>query len=302
MAEEKKDNTTWNPDTEFVCRFRNDEFKYADQTIFKGQVEDVPFSFYHFDIEKLLEISDDSFIIGVLYTVSIDSNGVLSGGDVQFMVTGKTKPRETESEGLIREIKEEVDNNIVRISDILLRLNNTKIILKKVDMRKRIKMKGDTTRSLLGIPVFTKKFFCEVCDEKFVSRQLLYEHEINLNHGKIESKKVGCYLILETKKDVYNFLRSLTSVKPSGDSLVAVFVMKAKLVKDRIIKESGYRGGGGNSPIRSIKSSSCRDCKLYLSKLLVKDLKKIAKQFDCKNSSIMVKSELIQFILSHHKK
>jgi len=286
----------WYPDEELIGVFRSsiNFFEYSRPEYFFIKSEDVPFSYYHFDERKLSEISDDSFIIGVLYR----------WGDVQFMVTGKTEGNEDTSEGLLREIKEEVDNNIVMISDTVLRLNNTKIILEKVDMKKRITMIQDTSRELLGIPVFTPKFFCEVCDKKFVSKQLLQTHEVEKNHKIKVYKKVGCYLILETKKDVYNFLRSLTKVKPSGDSLAAVVVMKAKLVKDRIKELSGYGGGRGNSPsrIRSIKSSSCRDCKLYLSKLLVKDLKKIAKQFDCKNSSTMVKSELIQFILSHHKK
>jgi hypothetical protein len=66
-------------------------------------------------------------------------------------------------------------------------------------------------------------------------------------------------------------------------------------------REERQRRRNLDSPKR-LKSSSCKDCKLYLSQFLVKDLKKIAKQFGCKNVSTMLKADLIKHILSHHPK
>ena len=274
----------WYPDEELIGVFRSsiNFFEYSRPEYFFIKSEDVPFSYYHFDERKLSEISDDSFIIGVLYR----------GGDVQFMVTGKTEGNEDTSEGLLREIKEEVDNNIQECKDGGLTLNGTNIKL-KIAEKSMIKMNPDTLR--------VDKIQPEI--------PTLNNPKKKVESNEVKGQWVGAYLVLESYTDVADFVRKVSEVKESEDTIVAVCVMKARLVKDRIrrLQKKNYpsRGRGrGNSPsrIRSIKSSSCRDCKLYLSKLLVKDLKKIAKQFDCKNSSTMVKSELIQFILSHHKK
>ena len=67
---------------------------------------------------------------------------------------------------------------------------------------------------------------------------------------------------------------------------------------NRVIRRAN---GNSDSPKRR-KTSGCRNCKCYLSKLSLSDLKHIAKQLGCKNYSSKLKLQLIKYIMSRHPK
>ena len=73
-----------------------------------------------------------------------------------------------------------------------------------------------------------------------------------------------------------------------------------KIVEDniRVIRRAN---GNSDSPKRR-KTSVCRNCKYYLSKLSISDLKRIAKQLGCKNYSSKMKLQLIKYIIQNKQK
>lgn len=298
-------------------------FSYEPNLISMGT--DIPFSCHHFDLDALFRrIPSEHFIVGC-----INYSSRRREIDIQFMVTGKIEPQDYEIEGQriqdpiriaenarVREINEEISIDCLDLDGV-----------NKIDAD----MKTDKYNNNNPLPP-PAGISSSNLDSIFINQK----EQINAENGMGGDRvAVGSYIHIDTAENAVNFLENLGNTQGHTDAgIVGICVVNGNIVRDKILDlvkinvlekmkkqriqegwdnyvtildmviEEADRRQNRNSPMRRIKSksSSCRDCKLYLSQFLVKDLKKIAKQFDCKNSSNMTKSELIKYILAHHKK
>ena len=285
-------------------------FSYGNDLIIQNLAA-IPFSFYHFDIASLLSIPGEHFIVGCInFATPLGvPRGTLRKMDIQFMVTGKIEEPDFEIEGQerieenarVREIEEEISRDCLGFLGV--QKNN-------VDMKKQ--------------PMYNEGNPIGISREKYRILDSIVESQGRTITSGDGRGAVGSYIHINTLQNAIEFLLRLGNTRGHTDkSIIGICVVNVDAMRQqifelvrpslylppddrRIIQEVRRRWAvqNGNSPMRRIKSksSSCRDCKLYLSQFLVKDLKKIAKQFDCKNSSNMTKSELIKYILAHHKK
>ena len=308
MAEEKNNNLTSTDDAimllnnrQIVGKLRTVHsghlgpgtctgFSYERNLIQMGR--DIPFSYYHFDIDALFTIPMRHFIVGCInYSTGTQTN------DIQFMVTGKTEGKEDEEHARVREINEEISINCLELDGV------TKI---NVNM-------GNHVRYNEGNPIRPRpdtNYMHSVVVNQKVQEKADKKAQEKADKKAKDAVAVGSYIHIDTAANAVNFLQNLGNTQGHTDAgIIGICVVNVETMINQIQEQikaeysQVFINKLGNSPMRiKSKSSSCRDCKLYLSQFLVKDLKKIAKQFDCKNSSNMTKSELIKYILAHHKK
>ena len=297
-------------------------FSYDLNLIQMGR--DIPFSYSHFDIDALFTIPMRHFIVGCINYSRTQTN------DIQFMVTGKTEGEEDEEQARVREINEEISINCFGLGVAKINVNmgnhirynrgnsfllplppllpdnymNDVFVNQEGRVVNHVNRRGRPVGSYIHIDTaynavnflqnlgntqgYTDKSIIGIC---VVNVETMIQ-QIQQQITRIEDSNLFNELLMRRSSQIF---RELLSQNPPIERI------RDSQLFNELLRITGRQNG--NSPMRiKSKSSSCRDCKLYLSQFLVKDLKKIAKQFDCKNSSNMTKSELIKYILAHHKK